>query len=274
MRRRDFLARSIGTSLTAYLGLSGVTVADREGGKRGIRSGLSALNPVSKYARSYVPPENSLDPLRPQTLTFDIIGWRTDKGRQVVSTPVLGEVAVKRNPLEDAVEYEVLQDLGKREKLGGHFRCATDHWHSLVSWEFEYSLDSSRKDIAHMSRTRQAGRREGSNIVVATDGVETVLANSAPLLCRWGLMDMTSRMEELCRTGDRFIVLHEPSGLRPDQRFREDLSGAIGNGEEVSVRTFLQTGPATIPTHWIVDPQGRPLFVSTFLVSWALKAIS
>ena len=274
MRRRDFMARSIGASLLAYLGVSGATAVGKDSEEQRIADKLSALNPVSEYARSYVPPENALDPSRPQSLTFDIIGWRTDKGRQIVSTPVLGEVAVTRNPLDAAVEYEVVQDLGKSEKMTGRFRCLTDRRRSLVSWQFEYALDSNRKNIAGMSRTRQSGRREGNNIITVTDGVETVLPNSTPLLCRWGLMDAASRMADLCGTADRFTVLHEPSGLRPDQRFREDLRGALGNGQEILVRTFLQTGPATVPTHWIVDSQGRPLFVSAFLMSWALKAIS
>ena len=274
MKRRDFMARSIGASLLAYLGVSGVAAVEPDSGKQRISGKLSALDPVSKYARSYVPPENTLDPSRPQSLKFDIIGWKTDKSRQIVSTPVLGEIAVKRSPSADAVEYEVVQDLGGREKLKGRFRCLTDLRHSLVSWQFEHVLNSNRKTIAGMSRTRQSGRRHGDKIAIVTNGTETVSTTSTPLLCRWGLMDMASRMADLCPAEARYTVLHEPSGTRPDQRFREDRRGALGNGENAPVRTFLQTGPATVPTHWIVDSQGRPLFVSGFLVSWALKAIS
>ncbi|MHC4353538.1 MAG: hypothetical protein ACYS0H_12580, partial [Planctomycetota bacterium] len=159
MKRRDFMARSIGASLLAYLGLSGVAAAEPDSGKQRVPGKLSALNPVSKYVRSYVPPENTLDPSRPQSLTFDIIGWKTDKGRQIVSTPLSGEVTVKRHPLEDAVEYEVVQDLARREKMTGRFHCLADARRSLVSWQFEYALDSNRKNVAGMSRTRQSGRR-------------------------------------------------------------------------------------------------------------------
>jgi hypothetical protein len=203
-----------------------------------------------------------------------MIGWGTGKGRQIVSTPVLGEIIVKRNPLDGGVEYEVAQRLAKGEKMTGRFRCATDRRHSLEHWQLEYSIDSNRKNIASMSRTRQSGRREGDKIITVTDGAETVSTSSAPLLCRWGLLDVACRMAELCGADDRFTVLHEPAGLRPDQRFREDRRGALGGAEDAPVRTFLQTGPATIPTHWIVDSQGRPLFVSVFLMSLALKKIS
>lgn len=274
MKRRDFMTRSIGASLLAYLGVSGVAAVEPDSSKQQIPGKLSALNPVSDYAGSYVPPDNALDPSRSQRLKFDIVGWKTDKSRQIVSTPVLGQVTVMRNPLKDAVEYEVVQDLAKREKMTGRFRCLTDRRHSLVDWQFEYALDSNRKNSAGMSRTRQSGRREGDKIISFTDSAEIVSASSVPLLCRWGLMDVASRMDALCGTGDRYTVLHEPSGLRPDQRFREDHGGDLANGQDTPIRTFLQTGPATVPTHWIVDLRGRPLFVSGFLVSWALKAIS
>ena len=270
MKRREFMVNSIGASLLAFLTGQEVTASAGEQ----TSGGLSALNPVSKYAESYVRPKGVLNVSQRQTLTFDVIGWRTGKGRQIVSTPVLGEITVKRNPLEGAVEYEVMQRLAKTEKMTGRFHCATDRWHSLQKWQFEYAMTSNRKNFASMSRTKQTGRREGDKIITVTDGAETVSTSSDPLLCRWGLLDAACRMAELCGTDDRFTVLHEPSGLQADQRFREDRRGALGHGEDAPVRTFLQTGPATVPTHWIVDLQGRPLFVSVFLMSLALKAIS
>ena len=131
MKRREFMAHSIGASLLAFL--TGQEIIASAGEQTS--GGLSALNPVSKYAKSYVRPEGVLDVSRHQTLTFDVIGWRTDKGRQIVSTPVPGEITVKRNPLEGAVEYEVTQHLAKTEKMTGRFRCLTDRRHSLQQWQ-------------------------------------------------------------------------------------------------------------------------------------------
>ena len=274
MKRRDFMVHSIGASLLSFLTGQEVMACSGENAREQTTGGFSALNPVSQYVKSYVRPNSALDASRRQSLTFDVIGWRTDKGRQIVSTPVLGEITVNRNPLDGAVEYEVAQRLGKTETMTGNFRCLADRRHSLERWQFEYALDAKRRNISSMSRTKQSGRRDGDKIVTVTDGAEIASSSSAPLLCRWGLFDVACRMAELCGTGDRFTVLHEPTGLRPDQRFREDSRGALSHGQETSVRAFLQTGPATIPTHWIVDSQGRPLFVSVFLMSLALKAIS
>lgn len=273
MKRRDFMAQSIGASLLAYLTGSGAVVAAGSDGQQ-TPDRLSALNPVSEYVKRYVRPEGMLDSSRRQSLTFDILGWKTDKSRQIVSVPVLGKILVRRNPVAGAVEYEVEQNLAQGEKMTGRFRCSADRRHSLQQWQFEYALASSRRNIAAMSRTRQSGRREADKVITVVDGAETVSKCSPPLLCRWGLVDVAFRMAELCEKDQRFTVLHEPTGLRPDQRFRQDRGGTLASGDSASIQTYLQTGPATVPTHWIVDSQGRPLFVSAFLISLALKAIS
>jgi hypothetical protein len=267
------MTQSVGASLLAYLTGAGA-VALSSGIERKTRGSLSALSPVSEYVKRYVRPEGTLNASRRQILTFDILGWKTDKGRQIVSIPVLGNITVKRNPLTGAVEYEVEQNLAKGEKMTGRFRCRTDRWHSLEQWQFEYALGSNRRSMAALSRTSQSGRQQGDRIITVTDGAETISKCSSPLLCRWGLLDTAFRMAELCEARETYTVLHEPTGLRPDQRFRQDRSGTLSNSDGAPIRTFLQTGPATVPTHWIVDSQGRPLFISVFLISLALKAIS
>ena len=274
MKRRDFLLQSIEASLLAYLP-AGLTMAAESGAGTEQESGPpAALNPVSTYVASYVPPEGALDPARRQTITFDVIGWTTDKGRQNVSTPVVGEITVSRNPLPEAVEYEVTQRLGKQETMAGQFRCWMDRWHSLADWEFEYTLSANQDSIARLTRTQQSGKREGENVVIRTNGAESVFACPAPLLCQWGMLDAAWRMREFCEAPSEFTLLHVPSGLRPRQRFREDRRVVLPRGNNAPIQTFLQTGDATVPTHWIVDSQGRPLFVTAFLISWAMKAIS
>ena len=82
MRRRDFMAQSIGASLLAYLTGSGAVVAAGNEGRQA-PGRLAALNPVSEYAKRYARPEGTLDSSPEQSLTFDILGWKTDKSRQI-----------------------------------------------------------------------------------------------------------------------------------------------------------------------------------------------
>lgn len=274
MKRRDFLRQSIEASLLAYLPAGLITAAKSGAGTEQQSGQSAALNPVSKYVESYVPPRGGLDPARRQTITFDIVGWGTDKGRQNVSTPVVGEITVSREPFVDAVVYKVTQRLGKEETMAGRFRCRMDRWHSLADWEFEYSLSADLVSVARLTRTRQSGKREGENVVIRTNGAESVFACPGPLLCRWGMLDAARRMLEFCEAGSEFTLLHEPSGLRAGQRFREDRQVVLPQGDNAPIRTFLQTGDGVVPTHWIVDSHGRPLFVTAFLTSWAMKAIS
>jgi hypothetical protein len=274
MKRRDFLRQSIEASLLAYLP-GGLLMAAKSGAGTEEQSGQSAaLNPVSKYVESYVPPRGGLDPARRQTITFDVVGWGTDNGRQNVSTPVVGEITVSREPLVDAIVYDVTQRLGKQETMTGRFRCRSDQWHSLADWECEYSLSADLVSIARLTQTQQSGRQEEENVVIRTNGAESVFACPVPLLCRWGMLDVAGRMREFCEADSRFTLLHEPSGVRPSQRFREDHQVVLPRGDTAPIRTFLQTGDGVVPTHWIVDSQGRPLFVTAFLMSWAMKTIS
>jgi len=273
MNRREFLARSIEASLLGYVaGRTGLAVGEVHAAESPQQE-LSALNPVSTYVKSYVPPKAVLDPERRQTLTFEVVGWTTDKKRKNVSTPTLGEVSVIRRPSPDAVEYAL--SLNQRgEAMTGHFLCSNDRWHPLMQWELEYAVDSAQKEVAALCRTRQSGNRKGDKLGMHTDGAKTVADISGPLLCRCGLLDSASHLSTLCENGAGFTMLHEPSGLRPNQRFRVAETGVLPRGEELPIRTFLQSGPATLPTHWIVDSEGRPLFLTVFLTSWALKAIN
>ncbi len=292
MKRRDFLAKSIEASLLTYLG-GGAALVAKERARAGktakrrtakmaskgdvaiqqVTSHVAALNPVSAYLQSYIPPEGIPDPTRRQTLSFDIVGWGTGKNRHNVSNPILGEVTVSRNPSSDTIEYEVRQQLGKQEAMTGRFRCKADRWYCLEEWQYEYMLSADQNEIDRLARTVQSGQKAGENVTIRTDGIESVLACPAPLLCRYGILDIAGRLEEFCDAVNIFTLLHEPSGLRPSQRFCQDALATLPGGSKPPIQTILQTGPATVPTHWIVDEQGRPLFITAFLISWALKAI-
>jgi len=292
MKRRDFLVQSIEASLLTYLG-GGValgarakTRADKGAKNRAARGAgkvrvatepvpdhVAALNPVSTYIRSYIPPDGSLDPTQVQTLSFDILGWGTGQDRQRVSTPILGQVTVRRNPSSESVEYDVRQQLGKLEVMTGRFQCRTDRWHSLEGWQYKYELTAGQEDIDRLSFSKQSGKDAGETVTIETDGARSVTKISTPLLCRYGILDITGRLNEFCEARNSFAMLLEPSGLRPGQRFRQDVRDVVRGRRELPIQTILQTGPATVPTHWIVDEQGRPLFITAFLTSWALKSI-
>ena len=292
MKRRDFLVQSIEASLLTYLGggaalaAGGRTRANKAAKNRAARAAgkdrvatepvpehVSALNPVSTYVQSYTPPDGTLDQTQSQTLLFDIVGWGTAKDRQRVSTPILGQVTVSRNSSSDAVEYEVRQQLGKVEAMTGRFRCRTDRWHSLEAWQYKYALTTGQEDIDRLAFSKQSGKNTGDTVTIETDGAQSNIKISTPLLCRYGMLDIAGRLNEFCKAKSPFTLLHEPSGLRPGQRFRQDAEDVLPNRRRRPIYTILQTGLATVPTHWIVDEQGRPLFITAFLTSWALKSI-
>lgn len=273
MERRAFLMKSVEASLLAFLP-AGVASAARQVKAVPISMDLlPALNPVSSYLQSYAPPEGPFDPDRAQRLVFDVVGWKTDKGRKAPTAPILGEVSVVRTPSSGEVRYEVAMRNGENETLTGTLRCGTDPWRALKSWEYVHALDAGAPNLSAWTQTRCAGTCDGGKVTLRQDGAETVQEITGPVLCRCGLIDAAPRFADLCAKAGTFAVLEVPSGLRRDQALAEDESGRLPDGGTTPIRTFLQTGPATLPTHWIVDESGKPLFITAFLTSWALKAI-
>lgn len=273
MERRAFLKKSVEASLLAFLP-AGVASAARQVKAVPISADLlPGLNPVSSYLQSYAPPEGVLAPDRAQRLVFDVVGWKTDKSRKAPTSPILGEVSVVRTPSSGGTRYEVAMRNGENETLTGTLRCGTDPWRPLKSWEYLHALDAGAPNLSALTQTRCAGKCADGKLTLRQDGAESVQEIAGPVLCRCGLIDAAPSFVDLCERGGVFAVLEVPSGLRRDQTLAEDESGKLPDSGTTPIRTFLQTGPATLPTHWIVDASGRPLFITAFLTSWALKAI-
>ena len=48
-----------------------------------------------------------------------------------------------------------------------------------------------------------------------------------------------------------------------------DERGSLGWGHD-----YRQTGPAVLPTHYLVDDEGLPQLVTTMTMAWGLRATS
>jgi len=68
-----------------------------------------------------------------------------------------------------------------------------------------------------------------------------------------------------------FAMVAGAAGVRLNQRLQLHGEDAVAGQ---TTRSILQTGSATLPTHWVIDGQGRPLFITTFLLSLALVRIA
>lgn len=260
MNRRDMLKETAVAILVSQL--PGLAAA--EPGAR-----TPALDPLPDYLASYrLPSGEPNDPRRAQTLIFDLVEWRVGPKRVNVTNAVIGSLSVKRQPEPERTVYQVERTITGVETLTGEFVCANDPWRSLREWRLQHALHrASTPNQQKLVATRQTGKADGKVYELARDGGTHRQSLAGPLACPCGLMDV---LPTLSLPTPGFALVEGASGVRINQRFQLQGTETVA-GEEV--RSVLQTGDATLPTHWVLDEQGRPLFITTFLLSLALVRI-
>jgi hypothetical protein len=261
MNRRDMLKETALAMLASQLPLP----AAPQGNAR-----TPALDPLPDYLANYhLPKGGASDPAMPQTLVFDVVEWRVGPKRLKVTNAVIGSLTVERRPETDRTVYRTTRNITKVETVTGQFTCANDTWRSLREWHLGHTLHrGGSASRTKLLATQQTGRATADGYTLARDGGTKAEPLQTPLLCQAGLIDRLPGID-LAAT-PRFAFVDGASGVRPDQRLR--LQGEETVASETT-RSILQTGHATLPTHWIVDAQRRPLFITTFLLSLALVEI-
>jgi len=262
MNRRDMLKETAVAMLVSQLPAIGAPgTADR----------TPALDPLPDYLEGYkLPKGNPSDPTRTQTLTFDIVEWRVGTKRLKVTNAVIGSLVIKRTPETGRIIYQTERKIHKVDTVTGEFVCTNDRWHSLREWRLQHVLHraGNARRIKLLS-TRQAGKANGTGYELTRDGGTRKADLDVPLTCQGGLIDRLPSLDLAVKP--RFALVEGASGVRPNQQLQVQGKHTVAGQ---TTRSILQTGHATIPTHWIIDDQNRPLFITTFLLSLALVEIS
>jgi len=158
--------------------------------------------------------------------------------------------------------------------MEGVYHCLRDKWLSLARWDIKVHLESGSVSIDPMTRIQEKGTREKDTLILERDGGTERIACPGPLICRWGLLDGGRVLNSLAASNASVFLLKEPSGILRNQHFFPAETLSFPGAREETISTFLQTGPGCLPTHWILDEQHRPLFVTVFLLSLVLKEIT
>ena len=262
MNRRDMLKETAVAILVSQLpAISAPKTADP----------TPALAPLPDYLADYeLPRGNSNDPTQTQTLTFDIVEWRVGPKRLKVTNAVIGSLTIERTPEADRTVYRTKRVIHKVETVTGEFVCAKDDWRSLREWRLQHVLHrAGNPRRVKLLSTRQTGKASPTGYELTRDGGTHKAALDTPLTCQGGLIDLLPSLDLAAKP--HFALVEGASGVRPDQRLQMQGEHTVAGQ---TTRSILQTGHATIPTHWIIDDQNRPLFITTFLLSLALVEIS
>lgn len=286
VHRRDFIQGAVEASIATYLAGMGLGSVAHHVGQRPDGT-VCYLGPVSRYVRDYRRPRGRVVANRAQTLRFDVVYWQAVNERTTPENKVIGEVTMKRVPAGRHVVYEIRRRLPGVEELTASITSRLDAWRTPVAWHVEHRSDSAfDRRLASQGLLIQKGRFDGKAIFTKHGKSESRLPVAAPLTSQWGLIDQAGQLQRLwdarrAGLGKRvqkflaeqgFSLLMEPSGVRSAQKIRRHMTGSpvpkLG-----PLTAWLQTGPATVPTHWVVDDEGRPLFITMFTTSLALREI-
>ncbi len=285
LHRREFVRGVTQASIASYLAGIGLGT-DTSGSECPVRSTPPGFGPVSHYLREYKPPTGRFAPDRAQTMRFDVVYWYTIDARMTPQNMVIGEVTVKRTPVagSDLIRFDVQRTVSKIEELSASIICRGDVTRTPVSWRLDHrSASALEEELVREGRFIQTGEFDGKTVVTKQGAIERRTDVSDPLCCQWGLLEQAGQVQKVSGEkhakviergffGKRISVLVEPSGVRSDQLVvKQALGKPLPNAGPLTA--WLQTGPGTVPTHWIVDDEGRPLFVTIFTTSLGLREI-
>jgi hypothetical protein len=227
-----------------------------------------ALYPVSALLDDYQPPSVNKPIVRASKLTYDIVGWQTGKGRRDVTCPSLGTLTLNQATDSGRIKYRVERQQKSFGKLTASFTCANDGRGTLLEWKAEH--DPSEQYPAKSPWTEN-GKRTGDTVELSGTTGRHVQNIPSLVTCPWAMMGLGNNLSNL--TGGEFAMVDAPSGIRTQQRLQRNGETPIP-GSDTKAACYLQTGQAVMPTHYVIDEHGYPLFVTAFLVSFVLKDIS
>ena len=270
MDRRRFLQVTAVTALAAQGYLPFLTAErkeekrkrpDRKGdyaGPKNIYTEPSAIEPITGYLARFNPAAGGT---MSETFAakYSLIACRGSAAKSI--NIIMGSLDVA---FSDAICRTTEVRTGKPRnivktelKFGGRFN-------TISSW----TLDSSVEGIPEVHFVEK-GTWNGKTMVVKSKSWTQKHSTSNPLIGRWALPGLLSsgKLKSKPLTFD----LLDDSTLRSDQtiRYTGQVEIPVAGGS-AKLDCYAQTGRGIVPTHYLVDAQGRVQLITMSTVNWAL----
>jgi len=127
------------------------------------------------------------------------------------------------------------------------------------------SISKDRED----TRFTEVGVWNGENMVVKAKAFSREYATENPLIHRWGLLPILAS-GQLKKKPLVFDMLDD-SAIRPDQTLSYEGEIEIPvKGGTATLDSYVQTGYGVVPTHYLVDQNGRVQLITLSTVNWVL----
>jgi hypothetical protein len=133
-------------------------------------------------------------------------------------------------------------------------------------WTLESQVDGSE----HV-RLVEEGVWDGKKMTVKTKSFSRQYATANPLVHRWALLPMLASGS--IKKAPLVFDMLDDSALRADQTLRYEGPIEIPvQGGLATVDSYVQTGYAVLPIHYLVDAQGRVQLITQATINWVLAA--
>jgi len=135
-----------------------------------------------------------------------------------------------------------------------------------------WTLDSSIEGIADL-RFVEKGQWDGKTMVVKSKSWTQKRSTTNPLIGRWALLGLLASGK--LRSEPLIFDMLDDSTLRPDQSlsYTGQVEIPVADGT-AKLDCYAQTGWGIVPTHYLVDADGRVQMITMASVNWALSGMA
>jgi len=262
MERRDFLKKTGVTVGALYaagqLPLLAAT-KDRSNNKSralNIFTEPAAIEPITGQLGQFTPAEEGT--MRSAfAASYALIYWRGSKGGR------------SRGDERGSIDVQIGKDLCQTtEKRQGNTVKTRIKGSREPGAAFTWKLDSVFDGPD--SRFVEEGAWDGKKMTVASASWKQERDTKYPLTHKWALLPMIAS-GSLKNAPLKFDMLDD-STLRPDQELRYEGQISVPvKGGTAQLDSYIQTGRAIQPIHYLVDSDGRVQLITSSIVNWTLR---
>ena len=225
----------------------------------------AAAAPVQGYLSEHAPASGSANP---GLLVYDVLRWtRTDPETGETRNVKIGSLEIERVQEDGAVKLNVRQRTSYSQpvnRLEAEALCDDDAWLSMRCWKLK-SWTEGREDSVYESEGEVVGSQWRSN-----DGISESMGRfQRPMISQWSLPIALAggELEEGSVT-----LLEDLAAIKPRQTIRPGPEvRAPYQGKEHAFTSWVQTGPAVLPIHYLVDGNHLPQLMTQGALAWALQ---
>jgi hypothetical protein len=275
MDRRNFLQIAAVTTL-AVQGHLPLLAAERKGknkkrdkkkdilytGSKNIYTEPSAIEPITGYLPKFKPAAKGTMS-KAFSAKYSLISCygsaaKSKNGVKGSLDVVFSDSICKTTEVRDRVRDSKQENIVKTElKFRGKYN-------TVSSW----TLDSAVEGVPEV-HFLEKGTWDGKTMVVKSKSWTQKRVTSNPLIGRWALLGLLSTGK--IKSKPLIFDMLDDSTLRSDQtlRYTGQIEIPVAGGT-AKLDSYAQTGYGIVPTHYLVDAEGRVQLITMSTVNWAL----